>query len=68
MTCKGICKRYKAKMPVNLTRYADGQKRCSTCVIFIRWDGLRCPCCGMFLRLKPRVGKFKEILREKLKV
>jgi len=55
MSCKGICPRYKAtKPPLPDTRYAMGQKRCNACDIFIQWDGSHCPCCGGFLRTKPR--------------
>jgi len=56
MTCKGGCIKYKALKEYNgnLGRYAIGQKRCSTCEIFVNWEGLHCPCCGCNLRTKPR--------------
>ena len=41
MSCKGICVRYKAS-----ARYANGHKHCKVCDLFIKWDGLFCPCCG----------------------
>jgi hypothetical protein len=41
MPCKGICIRHKAS-----GRYATGSKRCQQCNLFIKWDGLWCPCCG----------------------
>lgn len=63
MTCRGIeCKRLKANKPLNIGRYADGQKRCSTCVIFIKFAGERCPCCKTKLRGKPRQLKYKDKL------
>ena len=37
-------------------RYDNGHKRCNECEIFIKWDGKRCPCCGLLLRLRPRSG------------
>jgi len=46
MTCKGICIRHKAQKPPGTGRYSTGQKRCQVCEIFLRWDGLWCPCCG----------------------
>ncbi|HKX82085.1 MAG TPA: hypothetical protein VJL54_07490, partial [Nitrososphaera sp.] len=46
-------------------RYASGQKRCQICEIFIKWDGLWCPCCGYRLRTKPRNLKYKAKLRAK---
>jgi hypothetical protein len=65
MTCKGICIRHKAQKPVGTGRYASGQKRCQICEIFIKWDGLWCPCCGYRLRTKPRNLKYKAKLRDK---
>lgn len=47
MTCKEICLKYKAQKDGSGShRYANGQKRCQTCEIFIRWEGSWCPCCG----------------------
>ena len=60
MTCKGTCTRYKAKKPVGVGRYADGQRRCQECELFINWAGLWCPCCGIRLRTKPRNLKYKD--------
>jgi len=54
MTCKGICDRHAAQKPLTQSRYAAGQKRCSICDIFIKYDGIYCPCCGMMLRTNPR--------------
>ena len=59
MVCKGICHKYKAKWGAQQFRYANGQKRCNTCEIFVRWDGHSCPCCGMLLRTRPRTLKAK---------
>ena len=43
MSCKGICIRHKAPKPVGSNRYANGQKRCQQCNLFIKWmdDGVR---------------------------
>src|SRR5688500_3494659 len=67
MTCKGICGRHKAQKPVGSGRYASGQRRCQICEIFIKWDGLWCPCCGYRLRTKPRNLKYKAKLRARTK-
>ena len=67
MVCKGICIRHKASKPVEKGRYATGQKRCQVCEIFIKWDGLWCPCCGYRLRTKPRNIKYKAKLHENKK-
>jgi hypothetical protein len=63
MVCKGICVRHKAMKPVATGRYSIGQKRCQVCEIFLKWDGLWCPCCGYRLRTSPRKSKFKAELR-----
>ena len=63
MVCKGICVRHKA-MKLGLTgRYSTGQKRCQVCEIFLKWDGLWCPCCGYRLRTSPRNSKSEAELR-----
>jgi hypothetical protein len=49
MTCKGICIRHKA-----LGRYTDS---CKNCDLFIKWEGLRCPCCRYQLRTGPSANK-----------
>jgi len=64
--CRGICSRHKANTTGedNNTRYADGQKRCQSCNIFMRWNfGNNCPCCGCKLRTKPRQKKLKLKLK-----
>lgn len=61
--CKGICERYKATKPIDGRRYFSGQKRCKTCSVFIKWEGLWCPCCGYRLRMMPQHTKHREKLR-----
>jgi hypothetical protein len=34
--------------------YAEGNKRCQVCEVFIKWNGKNCPCCKSNLRTKPR--------------
>ena len=69
MTCKGICIRHKAPRPVNNgNRYSNGQKRCQVCEIFIKWDGLWCPCCSYRLRMKPRNLDYRAKLRSRKKI
>jgi len=59
MTCNEICKKYKAQNNGLEGRYEQGQKRCTNCEIYIKWEGLWCPCCGYLLRTKPRARKLK---------
>jgi len=61
MSCKGICIRHRATKLPNKMRYANGQKRCQMCDIFIKWDGIWCPCCGYRLRTKSRSGRLKQV-------
>ena len=49
MTCKGICIHHKAS-----GRYICGQKRCQICEIFIKCNGVWCPCYGYKLRSRLR--------------
>lgn len=64
MNCKGICIDFKIKThgPKDGGRYENGQKRCSICNIFIKWSGIRCPCCGTALRMKPKNSKKRQQL------
>ena len=63
MASKGVCHRYKAKWIPQKERYANGQKQCNVCEIFVSWDGFSCPCCGMLLRTRPRSVKGKIYAR-----
>ncbi len=56
MACKEICIFHKAKSN-GKDRYSNNQKRCQICEIFIKWEGLWCPCCGYMLRTHPRNSK-----------
>ena len=63
MTCKGVCIRHRAQRPDSFGRYAVGQKRSQVCALFMKWDGLWCPCCGCRVRTKPRNSKLKQKLK-----
>jgi hypothetical protein len=68
MVCKGICIRHRAQKPVgSFGRYATGQKRCQVCAVYMRWEGLWCPCCGRKVRTRPRNSKFKQKFKQKFK-
>lgn len=64
MGCKGICIRHKARRGPK-GHYEAGQKRCQTCTIFVEWEGLWCPCCGVRLRTKGRNNKVRSAARKK---
>ena len=50
MTCRGICKRHKARHIVGKSMYALGYRRCKKCELYLDWLGMWCPCCGLRLR------------------
>jgi hypothetical protein len=52
MTCKGTCIRHKGS-----GRYLNGHKRRQHCNIFIKYEGLRCPCCGYQLRVGQDISR-----------
>ena len=61
MHCNESCKKYKAEANSHEGgRYEQGQKRCPECEIFMKWEGLWCPCCGRLLRTKPRSTRLKR--------
>jgi hypothetical protein len=64
MACKSICLNLDVAKASH-GRYAKGWKRCSICDIYLKWEGLYCPCCGFKLRTMPRREKYKAKVREK---
>jgi hypothetical protein len=54
MPCKNICRIYRATKERRGSYYSNGNKRCQICDVFIKWKGIKCPCCGGTLRTKPR--------------
>lgn len=56
--CKGKCARYVVKSMDGgggpgrgTTRsYGKGYCRCTVCDVYLKWDGLWCPCCGTRVR------------------
>ena len=71
MRCKGICYRFAAKKPVSGYRYAEGQKPCVICSIFVdtnRMITFRCPCCNNKLRMNSYKHKQNRHNQEMTKV
>jgi hypothetical protein len=63
MTCKGTCIHHKVS-----GRYVNGHKRCQHYNIFIKYEGLHCPCCGCQLRERPRHFRYRAKLREQKQI
>ena len=66
--CKGICVSHKAKKKAGDLRYVIGHKFCIDCQIFMKWEGIYCPCCGIKLRTKPRRSRSKHLYRKSVEV
>ena len=66
MPCKGICIRYKAIKNGAKHRYKNGQKRCSVCCLFIKWEGIKCPCCKTTLRLVAKQSATRKLKTMKI--
>lgn len=60
MCCKGVCAKYIIKIVVKALRYSNGLKRCQVCEVYIKWEGVYCPCCGGRLRTKARSNKCRQ--------
>lgn len=61
LICKNIClnPEYKHKKVVrNLLK--TNYKKCSKCVIFIEYDGVYCPCCGIKLSKRRKKNNFEN--------
>lgn len=45
----------------------NGYSYCTDCAGMLKWDGIKCPCCGNKLRKKPRHSKGYKKSKEKLR-
>jgi uncharacterized Zn finger protein (UPF0148 family) len=69
MVCRNICERLYSKIQVGEPSYFVGKKYCRRCEIYLYYDGVFCPCCGMQLRTTPTNKKGKErLLKQRKKV
>ena len=60
VACKGVCEMFKSTGISMKLKYQEGQKRCSHCGVFLKFGGIRCPCCRTILRTKARNRNSKE--------
>src|SRR5919108_1533459 len=64
--CRNICERkYSQRVVFGISNYSLGQKYCRRCEVYMYYDSMFCPCCGMQLRLTPSSRRCKEILRKR---
>ncbi len=65
--CKGLCKtlKYRDIYDIRMGRnaYRLGYRRCSECEYYIM-DKIKCPCCGDYLRRKPRNNRSRRLYNE----
>ena len=59
MACRGACHKYKAKWASSQFRMPQARKD-AMCVNSVNWDDKNCPCCGMRLRTRPRISKYRQ--------
>jgi len=58
-----LCLKYEVKRQFGKSPFSNGVKYCNHCGsglqvgIYMKWDGLFCPCCSFKLRSKPRFKK-----------
>ena len=52
--CRGKCVKYRAIQRTSKSFYQQGSKRCSCCMVYLNWNGIRCPCCNAILRIHPK--------------
>jgi len=64
MACRNICERFNSRFTVGKAHYGNGNKYCRRCEVYILYDGIFCPCCGMALRMSPTNKRDKERLRQ----
>lgn len=57
-SCHGICQRLNIKSVTRIS-YDKGQKYCTHCGCFFKFEGVRCPCCSTVMRTKPRTRSAK---------
>lgn len=53
-SCRGKCAKYRAIQRTSKSFYQQGSKRCSCCMVYLNWNGIRCPCCNATLRIHPK--------------
>jgi hypothetical protein len=64
MACRKLCERFNSRFTVGGSHYANGKKYCRRCEVYILYDGIFSPCCGMALRTSPTNKRDKERLRQ----
>ena len=53
--CHDRCNKFTQNGVSNKKSYENGFKWCSCCCEYLRFEGLRCPCCNITLRSGPKI-------------
>ena len=59
MGCSDVCKQYKTTRLFSGSRYANGQKYCKTCELFMKVNSVRCPYYGLQMKNNNRHLQYK---------
>lgn len=60
VTCNGYCLKFQyRKTRGRRIDYALGDKRCNHCEVYLKYDGIFCPCCGIRLRYTSRWRRYQ---------
>ena len=61
LICKNTCLNpvYEHRKVVKHVAETD-YKKCSKCCVFIKWDGIYCPCCGVRLSNRAKNNKARQ--------
>lgn len=64
--CKNIICKSNEYFPLKHVRYAaeKGYRRCSKCCIYLKYEGVFCPCCGNRMKVSPSNNLARQRYRE----
>ena len=63
--CKKICLKYQIKYEHDVYSHKN-VKRCTECGVFIKYEGVYCPCCNVRLRGRPKNGLGSKSYKKRL--
>ena len=67
MICRNIICNLEEYKPKKTVRGAaeKGYRRCSNCEVFLKYQGVYCPCCSNRMKVTPNNNKARQKVREK---
>jgi hypothetical protein len=66
MICRNIICKLEEYEPKKTVRGAaeKGYRRCSNCEVFLKYQGVYCPCCSNRMKVTPNNNKARQKVRE----